>query len=112
MPSPADADLVERIVAPLLENALRYATGRVTLDAHREADTVVIVVDDDGPGVAAADRGLIFEPGARGAAARGGGGGAGLGLALARRLAGDVAGSVELEPTKVGARFAVRLPGV
>jgi signal transduction histidine kinase len=108
----ADADLVERIVAPLLENALRYAVGCVTLDAHREADMVVIVVDDDGPGVGAADRGLIFEPGARGAAARGGGGGAGLGLALARRLANDVAGSVELEPTKVGARFAVRLPGV
>lgn len=103
-----DADLAARILDPVLDNALRYATSSVVLAAHADGGAIEIVVADDGPGVAATDRERIFEPGGRGAAARGPG--AGLGLSLSRRLASDVAGTVEVVPSAAGARFSVRLP--
>jgi signal transduction histidine kinase len=106
-----DAEVVERIVAPLLDNAARHARARVTLSAAPAGGHVVLSVRDDGPGVPAADRELIFEPG-RGGRARNGHGGAGLGLALARRLARAAGGDVTLAPARAGAgaEFRVVLP--
>ena len=103
-----DADLAARILDPVVDNALRYATSTVVVAAHADGGAIEIVVEDDGPGVPATDRERIFEPGGRGAAARGPG--AGLGLSLARRLANDVAGTVDVVPSAAGARFSVRLP--
>jgi signal transduction histidine kinase len=101
-----DAAIVERILAPILDNAFRYAQQTVTVCARRAPDSVVIEVSDDGPGVAPDVRDDVFEPGRRGA---GGDGhdGAGLGLALARRLARAAAGDVTLG---AGSVFVVRLP--
>jgi signal transduction histidine kinase len=106
-----DAEVVERIVAPLLENATRHARARVTLSAAPAAGRVVVSVRDDGPGVPAQDRELIFEPG-RGGRAGNGHGGAGLGLALSRRLARAAGGDVTLAPgpPDTGAEFRVELP--
>lgn len=103
-----DADLAARIVEPVMDNAVRHAAHRVSVTASAEAGHTVIVVEDDGPGIADGERELIFEPGTRGAGTTGTG--AGLGLALARRLAADVAGTVDAEASAAGARFAVRLP--
>jgi signal transduction histidine kinase len=116
-----EAELVQRILAPLLENAVRHAASRVTLRVRREDDAVVFSVQDDGPGVPADERDAIFAPGpgkdgpaSTGAAARStavASSGAGLGLALCRRLATSAGGEVRLEPGDGGARFTVRLPG-
>jgi len=104
-----DEDLAVRIVQPIVDNAIRYAARRVSLEAHASDGHVAIVVADDGPGVADGDRERIFEPGARGGYGRGDG--AGLGLALARRLAQEVAGTVTVDGrSTAGARFVVRLP--
>ncbi len=104
-----DSDLATRIIGPVVDNAVLYAASRVTLTATGEDGAVVIVVADDGPGISDDERARIFEPGERGAAARGAG--AGLGLSLARRLATDVAGSIDLvESPTSGARFRIRLP--
>ena len=106
-----DAEVVERIVAPLIDNALRYARSRVILSASDAEGAIVLSVTDDGPGVAPDARERVFEPGAR-APEVNGHRGAGLGLPLARRLAKAIGGDVSLGPTAsdAGAEFRVRLP--
>ncbi|WP_030821817.1 sensor histidine kinase [Streptomyces hygroscopicus] len=104
------AALLERIVNPLLTNAVRYARSRVTVSAHRRPGSVLIDVVDDGPGVPEAFAGELFQPGRR-ADATDGHDGAGLGLPLARRLARAVGGEVSYDPGHTpGARFTVTLP--
>jgi signal transduction histidine kinase len=106
-----DADLAERILQPVLENACRYGSTRVSVSIERRDSTVRYVVADDGPGVAADERERIFEPGIRGQVGEAGGpDGAGLGLSLARRLARSTTGDVELLTDTNGGRFLVRLP--
>ena len=107
-----DRELAERILQPLVENACRYGAGRVGISVVQSTEGVRYVVVDDGPGVAAAERELIFEPGVRGSAAsrKGAPAGAGLGLALARRLARSATGEVAAEANGGGARFVVSLP--
>ncbi len=106
-----EADLAERILQPVVENACRFGTSRVSLAVAREGSSVVYTIDDDGPGVAAGEEEHIFEPGVRGAARRADGTtGAGLGLALARRLARSVDGDVDAAPATGFGRFRVRLP--
>jgi signal transduction histidine kinase len=106
-----DADVVERIVAPLLDNAGRYARSRVVLSAASGDGAVVVTVADDGPGIADGAREQLFEPGSRTVGVNGHGG-AGLGLPLARRLAKAIGGDVSLAPAAAGtgAHFRVRLP--
>jgi signal transduction histidine kinase len=88
-----DADVVERIVAPLLENAVRYAASAVRVETVMRDGMVVIRVGDDGPGVSAELVDVVFEPGRRGLD---GHAGAGLGLSLARRLARAAGGDLVL----------------
>ncbi|MET8950399.1 HAMP domain-containing sensor histidine kinase [Streptomyces sp. NPDC004533] len=104
------AALLERIVSPLLGNALRYARAHITVEARRTRDGVRIDVTDDGPGVPESFAGRLFQPGQR-ADPDDGHGGAGLGLPLARRLARSVGGEVHHDPGHgPGARFVVSLP--
>ncbi|MEU0845206.1 HAMP domain-containing sensor histidine kinase [Streptomyces sp. NPDC005962] len=104
--SPAVA---ERILAPLLDNARRYAVDAITLECAARPEGVRVVVADDGPGVPDRDRDAIFDPGHR-AHPTDGHHGAGLGLPLARRLARTSGGDLTLGPTTSGARFVVSLP--
>jgi two-component system OmpR family sensor kinase len=105
------ADLAERILQPVLENACRYGSSRVRVSIERDSSSVVYAIEDDGPGVPEDERERIFEPGVRGRARRADGeSGAGLGLALARRLARGVSGDVAAAASTTGGRFLVRLP--
>jgi signal transduction histidine kinase len=103
-----DTDVVERIVAPLIENGYRHARSQVTITVTKEGTTGVIIVTDDGEGVASCDLERIFRPGVR-IAPTASDTTAGLGLALARRLA-DAAGGSILAHAGPGGRFTVRLP--
>jgi len=108
-----DSGLLERALAPLLENACHHASHRIEVQVAEVHSTVQIAVQDDGRGVSAADRDEIFAPGFRLAAngaTAGRDNGAGLGLALARRLARGVGGDVTLAPSTAGARFVITLP--
>jgi two-component system OmpR family sensor kinase len=105
-----DADVAERILQPVVENACRYATGYVEIALHRNASKALVDVADDGTGVGQAEKERIFEPGVRGAAAARAPDGAGLGLALARRLARAVSGEIAADADAAGGRFTIRLP--
>jgi signal transduction histidine kinase len=101
----APHDLALRAVAPVVENAARFANGTVTITSSTTGGPGLrLVVADDGPGIPD-DLDDIFEPGTT----SGSGSGAGLGLAIARRVARSVGGEVELTghfPTV----FTVHLP--
>lgn len=104
-----EPELVERALAPIVENAVRFARARVHIAIRAEANRVIFEVGDDGAGVDPSIRDRIFEPGV--SQGRGGGGsGAGLGLALARRLARAAGGEIGCMPTDTGAVFALSLP--
>lgn len=104
-----DADLVERMLVPLVDNACRHGRGRVELRITREGRTVRLLVCDEGPGVAGEDVERVFEAGFR-ASAAGDSEGSGLGLSLARRLARAAGGDVIVAGRDVGACFEVVLP--
>jgi signal transduction histidine kinase len=104
------AEVLERILAPVLGNAVRYAVHRITVTATRRTPGVVISVVDDGPGVAEDFWVQVFEPGQR-ADPDDGHAGAGLGLALARRLARASGGDLGLRGPGPGAEFEITLPG-
>jgi signal transduction histidine kinase len=103
-----DAEVAERILTPMLQNAERHAASRVSLSAQRSDGAVLVHLDDDGPGISDDLREAVFEPGRTG----GDGAGAGLGLALSRRLARATGGEVDAQPNPAGegARLRVRLP--
>jgi signal transduction histidine kinase len=111
MRATAEPKLVERILAPLLENASRHARSRATLRIARSGQWLEVAVEDDGPGVPVGQQATVFEPGFRGdGAGNANHGGAGLGLPLARRLARSAGGDVEADADAEGGRFVVRLP--
>ena len=100
----ADARVVTRLLAPIIDNSARHAASTTTVAIRRDAHRVIIDITNDGPPVPAADRERIFAPGISGGA------GAGLGLSLARRLARAADGDVTCRPTTEGALFRVTLP--
>ena len=87
------AEWLDRLVSVLLDNACRYANdkGRVDVTVSAEADRVVLVVDDSGPGISDADRERIFQRFHRASAVPGG---AGLGLAIAEAVLRDTGGDL------------------
>lgn len=104
-------DDLARLVRNLLENAAAHAEKSVTVELNSNEDGVLLTVTDDGPGVAPADRSLIFERFYRTDNARSPhAGGTGLGLSIARTITASHGGRLTLEPSQGGARFAVRLP--
>ena len=107
-----DLRQLAQVVRNLVDNAARHARSQVALSLSTDGDTVVLRVDDDGPGIAEAERARVFERFARldeGRAREGGG--AGLGLALVQRIVRAHGGSVSVDDAPLGgARFEVRLP--
>jgi signal transduction histidine kinase len=100
-------ELVE-ILNILLTNAARHASGSSTyVDVRQESGQVRIIVSDDGPGVPVDLRPAIFERGTKGPT-----GGEGIGLSVAKVLADELGGSLDLgdpEPDR-GAVFEMKLP--
>ena len=90
---------LRRILANLLENALRYGAGQpVNLRAELDGNLCRIGVLDRGPGIPEADREAVFRPFFRLEASRSvSTGGSGLGLAIVRQLAGAQGWEVRLE---------------
>jgi two-component system, OmpR family, sensor histidine kinase MtrB len=113
-----DKRRLARSIANLLDNARNYAGGATQISVERSLDgddTVLIAVEDAGPGVTSSDRHLIFERFNRGTVAgrRGMGDGTGLGLALVEGHVNLHRGQIWVEDRrdgKPGARFVIELP--
>ena len=114
----ADPDLLERALANIVANALRHATcepvrisaGEVLVGGARRVDVRLI---DDGPGIAPADRELVFQPFQRVVDHQADGTGVGLGLAISRGFIEAMAGELTIEDTPGGGTtMVVGLPTV
>ncbi len=110
----AHPEAIRRIASNLLDNAVKYTPphGKVHLTMRGEGPSVLLVIEDDGPGIAPEQRGRVFErfyrvdPGRAREA-----GGTGLGLAIVKHLVQSMGGDVALvERPGPGAVFEVRLP--
>ena len=107
----ADPTHVARILANLVDNAVRFATSRVTVTVERVGPWGVLTVEDDGPGVGEEDRSRVFERFVRLDQHRDRTtGGSGLGLAIVVELAEAAGGTVTLDGPAPTSRFVVRLP--
>lgn len=109
----ADSGLLERVLANLLDNALRHAprAGTVLVSAERAGDRVAIAVVDTGPGVPHGTEEQLFEPFQR-LGDRDNTTGVGLGLSVVRGFVEAMGGAVHAEPTPGGGlTVLVELPG-
>ncbi len=101
----------KRCLTNLIDNARRYAE-RIAVSVELGGDHVELMVDDDGPGIAAEQRELVFRPfhrveGSRNPAT----GGMGLGLTIARDVMRGHGGEITLSEAPLGGlRACLRLP--
>jgi signal transduction histidine kinase len=108
-----NAEELRRVLANLVDNAVRHARSAVSLEVHTEGGHAVLTVADDGPGIPADERERVFERFARLDDARDrDAGGTGLGLAIVRELVRRAGGSISLQdnPTGTGIVAVVQLP--
>lgn len=104
----ADAALLGRALANLIDNAERHGGGVTRVHVTERDDFVVFEVIDAGPGVPDADKARIFQPLQKGDSDRGS---LGLGLALVDRIAAAHGGRAGVEDgADGGARFFLALP--
>ncbi|MEU2030078.1 sensor histidine kinase KdpD [Nocardia amamiensis] len=108
----ADSGLLERVLANLIDNALRHAPrdSSVRVSAERTGDRVAIAVVDTGPGVPPGAEEQLFEPFQR-LGDRDNTAGVGLGLSVVRGFVEAMGGTVHAEPTPGGGlTMLVELP--
>ena len=89
---------LDEMIGNLVENAAKYGGGRVFVTVEPKGEMVDVVVEDDGPGIAEADRGQLFNRGVR--LDTTGKPGTGLGLAIVRDVAEIYGGRVTLEESE------------
>ena len=110
------ASQLDRVISNLLDNAISFSPpgGIVRIAATRDGDTVVIIVDDQGPGIPEGARESIFErfhsdrPEEEAFGQH-----SGLGLSIARTIVNGHGGRIEVAAPMqgiIGARLIVRLP--
>ena len=109
--APVHVTWLRRALRNLVSNAVRYG-GAARVFLLKESGTIILRVDDNGPGIAADKMGDMLEPFRRGETSRNRAtGGAGLGLTIARAIAQQHGGSLILSNrAEGGLRAELRLP--
>ncbi len=108
-----DAEKIGMALGNLLSNAIRFSPAggliRITLGAR--PGLTLIQIDDEGSGVAEADRLRIFEPFFRGERQPAGAmRGSGIGLSIVHEYIAAHGGRIELLPEQPGAHFRIEIP--
>jgi signal transduction histidine kinase len=113
LPARGDIRLIQRMLANLLDNAIKYTPegGTVTVSVCSTPDrSIAIAVTDTGPGISARDLPHIFERFYRGDPSRSLPG-VGLGLSFARAIARAHGGEIRVDSALArGSTFIVMLP--
>jgi signal transduction histidine kinase/ActR/RegA family two-component response regulator len=120
LPLEGDRDMLEKVLAHLLDNAVKYTRsgGEVTVEVVQEANEAFLRVRDDGIGISPERLPRIFNMFMRAEPGVSSGnrlqGGVGVGLALVRRLVELHGGRVEARSEGLGhgSEFLVRLPAL
>ena len=111
----ADIDQFDQVLWALLDNAVKYGEGTVSVEigAHPEFRRLWVTIADQGPGLDDADRAWLFGRFERGTAGRVSGNGSGLGLYVSRALMRGMGGELLLDPPVPGegATFRLTLQG-
>jgi signal transduction histidine kinase len=99
---------LDEMIGNLLDNACKWTRSRIAVESSQHDRTVVISVDDDGPGVPAEMRDRVLRRGVRADEAAPG---SGFGLAIVRELAEVYGGSIALTAAPAGGlRARLTLP--
>jgi signal transduction histidine kinase len=99
---------IDEMLGNLLDNACKWAKSQVSIASAVEGSSVVITVDDDGPGLDVSMREAVLQRGVRADEASPG---SGLGLAIVRDLAELYGGSIALSSSRRGGLSArLQLP--
>lgn len=109
----ADRDRLRLILDNLVANAVKFSPdgGTIRIIGQHEADTTIIEVSDEGPGIQESERGHVFTPFYQahpdaGAHVRG----TGIGLSVVREGVHAHGGNIEIVDSDVGACFRIVLP--
>lgn len=103
-----DRQDLDEILGNVLDNAGKWAARRVVATIAAADGRVAITIDDDGPGIPAKDRDMVF---ARGERMDESVPGSGLGLGIVRDLTALCGGSVALDTSPLGGlRVKIDLP--
>lgn len=113
-----DPEALRRVAINLINNSMRYAASEITVEVgterHNGRPAAMLVVEDDGPGIAEAERQRVFDRFYRVAESRSRKtGGTGLGLPIVRDIVRNHGGQVQLLDRADGAsglRAVVTLP--
>jgi two-component system sensor histidine kinase TctE len=106
----ANALLLREALTNVIDNAIKYtgSGGEITVRVQQDGDHVLIIISDNGPGIAEADRARVFERFVR---ATEHGEGCGLGLSIVRDIVAQHGGTVALQDAKPhGLQVVLRLP--
>jgi signal transduction histidine kinase len=105
---PMERARMERVFSNLFENAIEAmrSGGTIVIRSQGEVDSVLVRVEDTGPGINPALRERLFQP----FVTAGKKNGLGLGLALSRQTLLDHGGDMWIDGDGPGARFCLRLP--
>ncbi|HUB70049.1 MAG TPA: HAMP domain-containing sensor histidine kinase [Acidimicrobiales bacterium] len=93
----ADPDRLAQVVTNVVENALKYASSKVTVITSARRGQPTLSVEDDGPGIAREDLDRVFERLYQSASAASRKLGSGLGLAIVQELVEAMGGNVSAE---------------
>jgi two-component system sensor histidine kinase KdpD len=115
LPQPRlDPLLLDQVLSNLLDNAIKFSGGEVTVRAWRDGAEVAVAVEDAGPGIPPDDLLRVFDPFFRASRTDRVAAGSGLGLAISRGLVQAMGGRIRAEsplsPDGRGTRVIMRFP--
>jgi signal transduction histidine kinase len=101
---------LDEMLGNLLDNACKWARSRVDIRSAHDGQSIVVTIDDDGPGLEREKDGVVLQRGVRADEAAPG---SGLGLAIVRDLAELHGGSISFDRAPTGGlRARLTLPAV